>query len=72
MTIEDRLAAAERRIADLERRIGPVPVVPVPPFRDIGIPISGGCSCPPGSACGNVACPRRLPPAGWSALENVR
>lgn len=70
MTIEERLAMAERRIADLERRLGAPseggrtgPVLPVErtgPWGPFG-PVIGGCpnGCPTNSVCGNVACPLR-------------
>ena len=61
MTIEERLAAMERRIADLEARIGQPPVMPPPvypiPFLPFG-PAIGGCNCPPNAACSNSNCPR--------------
>lgn len=61
MTIEERLAAMERRIAELEARIGQPPVMLSPsfptPFLPLG-PVIRGCNCPPNAACGNSNCPR--------------
>lgn len=61
MTIEERLAAMERRIAELEARLGmqeirPLPTYPVQPFRPYGAP--SDCGCPPVGICMSAACPR--------------
>lgn len=62
MTIEERLAAAERRIAELERRLGAPQ--PAQNWNWWQVPIGdhaqqSGCSCKPGEICGNAACPLR-------------
>jgi hypothetical protein len=74
MSIEQRLAAAERRIADLERRLGPAsshPVMgPVDPFNwaDRAVCPNG---CKTNSACMNAACPLR-PIVNCTSSTDVR
>lgn len=48
---EDRLDRLERRIAEIERRLGFQDQLP-DPYRSKRL-----CGCLPGAVCGNAACP---------------
>lgn len=60
MTIEQRLAALERRLTELEQRLGPAPGQPWMPTPAV-IPSIGAacfiCGMPPTGICTNVTCP---------------